>query len=196
MLSTSFILALSYTIYAVFCLWPRQPSYNEKAKLFENDIFYYKGIPNFVTADIREWPLFGIYIYCYILMVVSYVIVIWTSYKVWKYLKVMRSHLSISAHELNSQVTKTLIMQALTPLLICLLPILVTVTMVFLRANIGGIGLVLSIFYSWIPIGNALVTIIAVKTYRRAIISPFSCFTKRNQVVSSTGGGATFYNSR
>uniref|UniRef100_A0AC35F4U0 Uncharacterized protein n=1 Tax=Panagrolaimus sp. PS1159 TaxID=55785 RepID=A0AC35F4U0_9BILA len=84
-------------------------------------------------------------------------------------------------------------MQAITPLLICLFPILVTVTMVFLRANVGGIGLVLSIFYSLIPIGNSLVTIIAVKSYRRAVMSFFKCFRKTNQVFSSTGG--TFVHS-
>lgn len=111
MLLTSFLLALSYTVYATFCLWPTEPSYSSKAKLFESDKYYYKGIPNYVTSDIREWPLFGIYIYCYILMVVSYSIVVWTSFKVWKYLKSMQGHLASTVNDVNSQITKTLVMQ-------------------------------------------------------------------------------------
>uniref|UniRef100_A0AC35GN15 G protein-coupled receptor n=1 Tax=Panagrolaimus sp. PS1159 TaxID=55785 RepID=A0AC35GN15_9BILA len=154
-------------------LWPSEKVYAEKAKLLEADIYYYKDHLIFVTGDIRKWYTCIQAIYASFLTNISYIIVSWTSFKVWKHLNVMRSNMSTQTMDIHKQMTKALIMQAVIPFLICLLPIGITIIMVIFRASIDGLGIGISLILSWIPIINSATTIFVVKQYRRIIIGFF-----------------------
>uniref|UniRef100_A0A914YHM1 Uncharacterized protein n=1 Tax=Panagrolaimus superbus TaxID=310955 RepID=A0A914YHM1_9BILA len=94
-----------------FFLWSSDEVYAEKAKLLEADIYYYKDHLIFVTGDIRKWYTSIQAIYASFLTNASYIIISWTSYKVWKHLKLMRSNMSKQTREIHRQMTKALIMQ-------------------------------------------------------------------------------------
>uniref|UniRef100_A0A914Y8E1 Uncharacterized protein n=1 Tax=Panagrolaimus superbus TaxID=310955 RepID=A0A914Y8E1_9BILA len=79
--------------------------------MLEADAFYYKEYPNYITADMRDWPLMSIVLYATLMVTVSYSIVIWTSYKVWKHLKAMENHMTVNTKEVNRQMTVALITQ-------------------------------------------------------------------------------------
>uniref|UniRef100_A0A914NX33 G protein-coupled receptor n=1 Tax=Panagrolaimus davidi TaxID=227884 RepID=A0A914NX33_9BILA len=135
-----------------------------------------------MTADIRDLPFLGIVSYATILISVAYGIVIWTSFKVWKHLKNMEHHMTVKTKDVNQQMTLALIIQAILPLFVLLLPIAVTILMLFARASIGGIGISVSLLISWIPIVNSLITIIVVKSYRNSVRKILCHFSKRNIV--------------
>uniref|UniRef100_A0AC34F152 Uncharacterized protein n=1 Tax=Panagrolaimus sp. ES5 TaxID=591445 RepID=A0AC34F152_9BILA len=145
-----------------------------------------------MTADIRDLPFLGIVSYATVLITVAYGIVVWTSYKVWKHLKNMEHHMTVNTKDVNQQMTLALIIQAILPLFVLLLPIAVTILMLFARASIGGIGISVSLLLSWIPIVNSLITIIVVKSYRNAMLKIIFHFSKRNVVnVTSNFGKET-----
>uniref|UniRef100_A0AC34GW33 G protein-coupled receptor n=1 Tax=Panagrolaimus sp. ES5 TaxID=591445 RepID=A0AC34GW33_9BILA len=123
-----------------------------------------------MMADMRDWPLMSIVLYATLMVSFSYSIVIWTSYKVWKHLKAMEAHMTMNTKDINRQMTVTLIMQAILPLFVLLLPIAITAVLLFSRVTIDGIGISISLLLSWIPIVNSLTTITVVKPYRNAML--------------------------
>uniref|UniRef100_A0AC35GJD0 Uncharacterized protein n=1 Tax=Panagrolaimus sp. PS1159 TaxID=55785 RepID=A0AC35GJD0_9BILA len=94
----------------------------------------------------------------------------------------MEHHMTVNTKDVNQQMTLALIIQAILPLFVLLLPIAVTILMLFARASIGGIGISVSLLLSWIPIVNSLITIIVVKSYRNAVLKILCHFSKRNIV--------------
>lgn len=100
-----------FFICAIYTFWPYTNDYFEKGKLLEADAFYYKETPNYMMADMRDWPLMSIVLYATLMVSFSYSIVIWTSYKVWKHLKAMEAHMTMNTKDINRQMTVTLIMQ-------------------------------------------------------------------------------------
>uniref|UniRef100_A0A914Z7C0 G protein-coupled receptor n=1 Tax=Panagrolaimus superbus TaxID=310955 RepID=A0A914Z7C0_9BILA len=120
--------------------------------------------------------------WCYSLAGGSYAVIVWSSYAVWKHLKNNAHHMSAQMKDANHQISKTLIMQATLPVFVCLIPIAFTVTMVFLRANITGIGLICSLLFAWIPVVNTIVTISVVKGYRMTVLKFLHWPKARNQV--------------
>uniref|UniRef100_A0A914ZAC3 G protein-coupled receptor n=1 Tax=Panagrolaimus superbus TaxID=310955 RepID=A0A914ZAC3_9BILA len=91
----------------------------------------------------------------------------------------MESHMSVQTHDIHQQMTRILIVQATVPLIVCFLPIGITLTMVFLRASNPGVGICVSLLLSWIPATNSTMTIIFVKSYRNVVIDFFhKCFSK------------------
>ena len=58
--------------------------------------------------------------------------------------------------------------------------------MVFLKANVPGVGIAVSLLWSWIPVVNPLMTIIVVKSYRKSVIHWLGAFKLRSNAVYST----------
>lgn len=54
--------------------------------------------------------------------------------------------------------------------------------MTFLKANIPGLGICVSLIWSWIPIANPLLTLIFIKQYRKRILN---FFQKKAKIVST-----------
>ena len=111
MLLASLIPPLIHVCYSFYTFWPEEPEFSQKQKMLEEDAFYFRDTPSFVTADIRHWQLSGLFFYCYFLIFVSYAIVIWANYKVWKHLKLMETHMSVQTRDAHHQMTRTLIIQ-------------------------------------------------------------------------------------
>lgn len=107
----AFLSAFIYALMSFLLLWPSKEVYAEKAKLLEADIYYYKDHLIFVTGDIRKWYSSIQAVYASFLTNASYITVSWTSFKVWKHLKLMRSNMSTQTREIHRQMTKALIMQ-------------------------------------------------------------------------------------
>uniref|UniRef100_A0AC35GL69 G protein-coupled receptor n=1 Tax=Panagrolaimus sp. PS1159 TaxID=55785 RepID=A0AC35GL69_9BILA len=160
-------------------------------KLLISVPYYSKEIPGFVTADIREWPLFIMFMWCYSLSGGSFAVIAWTSYKVWKHLKVNEHHMTPQTKDANHQITKTLVTQVTVPVFVVLLPIAVIVGTVFLRIDVDGIGLIFSLFWGWIPVVNTVTTIFVVKSYRKAVFRCIHWPSNRNSHVSSIPAIAT-----
>uniref|UniRef100_A0AC35GSI7 Opsin n=1 Tax=Panagrolaimus sp. PS1159 TaxID=55785 RepID=A0AC35GSI7_9BILA len=194
LLLISLFFSSTYTGWCLFVVWPREPGYSKMMKLLMADIYYSKEIPNFVTADISDWPLLANFVWVYVMAGAAYTVIIWSSFKVWAHLKINESHMSLATKDANHQISKTLIMQATLPVVVCLIPIAFTVTMVFARANIDGIGLCFSLFFAWIPIVNTLTTMFVVKSYRKTILTAIHWPTAATRRVKVTGTSAYMIN--
>uniref|UniRef100_A0AC35FUK6 G protein-coupled receptor n=1 Tax=Panagrolaimus sp. PS1159 TaxID=55785 RepID=A0AC35FUK6_9BILA len=78
---------------------------------------------------------------------------------------------------MHAQMTKTMILQAIVPLIFILLPINIVLTAVFLLLDIPGFGIICNAFVCWLPVVNPFVTIISVKSYRSTVWNHFKKFT-------------------
>uniref|UniRef100_A0AC34RKU0 G protein-coupled receptor n=1 Tax=Panagrolaimus sp. JU765 TaxID=591449 RepID=A0AC34RKU0_9BILA len=170
--------ALAYASWTLYTFWPNQEKWIEKSRLLRADSIYSEGIPNFVVASIDEWPLRILFIYAYVLVVISYGLTIFCNVKVWRHLEAMESQMSIQNRDAQKQINRTLIIQALIPGIVVLTPIALAVTLAFLHTNIPGIGLLVSFLLSIIPLANPLLTLIVVKNYRQTIITTFKILWK------------------
>uniref|UniRef100_A0A914QTQ7 Uncharacterized protein n=1 Tax=Panagrolaimus davidi TaxID=227884 RepID=A0A914QTQ7_9BILA len=86
-----------------------------------------------------------------------------------------------SNEDVQTQINSTFLIQACVPVLTSFVPIMTALTMTFLKANIPGLGICVSLIWSWIPIANPLLTVIFIKQYRKYILN---CFRKKVQNVS------------
>lgn len=113
MLFASLCFALIYGLINCYTFWPNPMLWNEKAKLLKTDSYYFEGVPSFVFADIDKLPLKVLFSYCYFLVVCSYLIVIIANYRVYKYLKNIRSTISTSSEDVQTQINSTFIIQVI-----------------------------------------------------------------------------------
>ncbi|KAE9548762.1 hypothetical protein FO519_008035, partial [Halicephalobus sp. NKZ332] len=118
---------------------------------------------------------FDNYIYIFmthavILTVGTYIVIISLSWKVYKFMKYHKSSISINANffDIQNQLTKTLIAQSIIPLFTFALPIIFIIVTVTLPIHISPeISATTSVFFSYIPMGNALSMLFFVKSYRK-----------------------------
>lgn len=103
--------ALTFSIHFGTVAWPNEKSQMIGKALLENDIFYFRGAPKFMIAFIEEWPLRINFAYGNFLVAISYGIVLYTSWKVWKKLKDQSTIFSAETRKLHSQMTKTMVVQ-------------------------------------------------------------------------------------
>ncbi|KAE9554281.1 hypothetical protein FO519_002515 [Halicephalobus sp. NKZ332] len=155
----------------------------KKATLLALDSYYYSGIPSFLTAEIWRLDLQIVFSYCYTLVTVSYGIIIFTSLKVYNHIS-QSSNLSHEVLDIHKQITLTLMVQAIAPVIVCLLPIVLCVTGCFLYLDIPGFGLIVTLLWSWIPLVNSFVTILAIRTYRKFCFLSFK--QAKNKIYTSS----------
>src|SRR5690606_17179749 len=133
--------------------------------LLIQDPYYYSGIPTFLSAEIWNMDLQCVFCYCYSLVLASYTVIIFTSIKIYKYLGNARQ-LPPEIMDIHRQITMTLMVQAIAPIIVCLLPIVLVVTGCIFYLNIPGAGMIINFLFAWIPLTNSSITIIAIRTYR------------------------------
>ena len=103
-------------------------------------------------------------------MLFVYSIIIWCSYRVYKFIKAQRSALETSTGflDIEEQLTKTLVAQAVLPVFTVAFPItFIVITVVFpvkLDPIIAGLT---GIIFPYIPLVNALSMLLFVKPYQR-----------------------------
>ncbi|KAH7695989.1 7TM GPCR protein, partial [Aphelenchoides avenae] len=106
---------------------------------------------------------------------------------VYKYHMVLRGGTELSRHRLiNHQLSVVINLQAVTPLLLVLLPTTGTIVAVLLGAS--GTWLIQSAycFVTLLPVLNPLYALLLVKSYRNALCSWFKSVKCRRHVDSST----------
>ena len=162
--------ALIYASWTVYTFWHNESHWQAAKVLLEADSNYNNSLPNFVVASIDEWPLRILFIYAYVLVCVVYGIVIFSNMKVWHHLKNMESQMTVQIRDAHRQITTTLILQAIIPCVVSLIPIITAVTMAFIHANVPRLGHILALLYTIIPVANPLLTLIVVRNYRRNVI--------------------------
>uniref|UniRef100_A0A914PF95 Seven TM Receptor n=1 Tax=Panagrolaimus davidi TaxID=227884 RepID=A0A914PF95_9BILA len=161
-LAFSTIFALIYTVNDIVVFSYKEESREFLTKQLSEDSFYYSGIPNFVVADIRSLELQIQFGYSYFLVATSYCIIFYANYKIYKKLSAMKNTMSVNTFKLQKQMTYTLLAQAIVPTIVCIIPIGIALTMAVAKANISGIGQIVSLLYSCIPVANPLTTIIVI----------------------------------
>uniref|UniRef100_A0A914QRY4 G protein-coupled receptor n=1 Tax=Panagrolaimus davidi TaxID=227884 RepID=A0A914QRY4_9BILA len=147
--------------------------YENKVLLLKSDPYYFREIPNFISAQIQRWPLRFCCAAAYSLVLISYGITIYTSCKVWKKLKSVYFLLTPATQQMHNQMTKTMILQAFVPLVFILFPIGIVLTAVFFLVDIPGFCIICNSICCWIPVVNPLVTILSVKSYRLTVFNHF-----------------------
>ena len=157
--------ALICPICWVHISWVSSEDIYKKTMLLNQDPYYYSGVTVFLSAEVWNLNLQCVFCYCYALVSLSYIIIIFTSIKVYKYLHNLK-RLSSETMDIQKQITKILIVQATAPIVVCLLPIILLVTGCFLYVDISGVGIIINFLLSWIPLVNSIITILAIRTYR------------------------------
>uniref|UniRef100_A0AC34QWH9 Uncharacterized protein n=1 Tax=Panagrolaimus sp. JU765 TaxID=591449 RepID=A0AC34QWH9_9BILA len=172
MLFLAFIGALFYYLLAVFVFWPgpNAHSYEPMAALLRQDPIYGENLPIFVVASIDEWRLRTLFSYAYFLTIVTYAIIIFASFSVWRYLKNMENEITIQIQDSNHQITRTLFIQAFIPCVICLVPVAVVVTVTVFHGNVPGLTSGLIWIWSIIPVANPTCTILSINNYKKCVI--------------------------
>uniref|UniRef100_A0AC35GLH0 Uncharacterized protein n=1 Tax=Panagrolaimus sp. PS1159 TaxID=55785 RepID=A0AC35GLH0_9BILA len=80
--------------------------------------------------------------------------------------------------------TYTLLAQAIVPTIVCIIPIGISLTMAVTKANISGIGQIVSLLYSRIPVANPLTTITVIRHYRNACLNFIKAYLCTKKIAS------------
>uniref|UniRef100_A0A914P7E0 G protein-coupled receptor n=1 Tax=Panagrolaimus davidi TaxID=227884 RepID=A0A914P7E0_9BILA len=133
----------------------------------------YKNGPIFVSAKIDSNAFIITYSFVIFTTALNYSLVIFFSIKITR---------TLHSHVINfkdskiygKQLHKTLIIQAIGPLLVANVPILSLIAMLFLKVENVVLSLVFSFFLGWIPIVNPLAAMLIITPYRTKIKNIFS----------------------
>ena len=103
-------------------------------------------------------------------VVISYSIIIWCSWKMCTFSKQSKGVTTIGIQYCKNEkdITRTLIVQALIPVITCLIPYILLIIIITAPANLfnPNISSIPSFMFSYIPLGNALSILIFVKPYK------------------------------
>uniref|UniRef100_A0A0K0E3T0 G-protein coupled receptors family 1 profile domain-containing protein n=1 Tax=Strongyloides stercoralis TaxID=6248 RepID=A0A0K0E3T0_STRER len=98
-------------------------------------------------------------------------------------LKNKSTKMSNKSKNLQKQLNRTMMLQALTPLFLCVIPVLTMVMCCFLKILLYGFSSLFFITFMFVPAFNALICLICVKVCRRKITG---FFFKENVVTSNS----------
>ncbi|KAE9551359.1 hypothetical protein FO519_005441 [Halicephalobus sp. NKZ332] len=108
-----------------------------------------------------------------ILITGSYSIVIFCSWEIYKFMKLHKDSVHISV-DIQKQLTKTLIIQALIPLFTFCVPVSAMIVALVLPVTVPEfIFALLGLSLSYIPLGNGLSMLFYVKSYRMFVVNLF-----------------------
>ena len=100
-----------------------------------------------------------------------YGIVIWCTVRIWLHLKTAFGMVSEQrSHQLNHEINRVLIVQALNPLLVILLPCTLIIIAFVWHFNMRLAGSLLTMCLSWLPVINPLTTMLIIRPYRRTLV--------------------------
>uniref|UniRef100_A0A7E4VBB8 G_PROTEIN_RECEP_F1_2 domain-containing protein n=1 Tax=Panagrellus redivivus TaxID=6233 RepID=A0A7E4VBB8_PANRE len=126
-----------------------------------------------ITSIHNPWMILLVVIY-FTLVTISTFLIIYTSHAVWK---CTRNLVSKAAREAHAQVTRILILQVSTPVLLCFVPLIIYAVKVVFNLGPSIIPILIYPFISVVPIVNSILVICFMKSYREFFMSLFhSCF--------------------
>jgi len=100
----------------------------------------------------------------------AYLIVIALSVRMWRYMKQSTAQLNQKrTREMHRQIGSVLLVQALTPLVGSVFPIVFLTVAVVTHQNSVELTRWMTMMFNWTPLINALSTLLIVRPYRRAV---------------------------
>uniref|UniRef100_A0A914DZ68 Uncharacterized protein n=1 Tax=Acrobeloides nanus TaxID=290746 RepID=A0A914DZ68_9BILA len=114
----------------------------------------------------------------------SYSVVFWCSMKIYKNLKGKMAMASAKTRDLQSQLTRIMIAQAVGPMVVFMLPVLFYTYCIVSQADQIALSITFGLPLAWIPLANPVVTIWFMKPYRNTIFPNKSVTSIQN--ISST----------
>ena len=106
-----------------------------------------------------------------IVIIVSYMIVVWCSWKIYKFLKYQKNSIIFGNefYEIQAQITRTLIAQALIPFFLVMIPYFFLLFNLFVPFHFFSpeVTSLSVLMFSYIPMANALSIIYFVTSYRK-----------------------------
>ena len=101
---------------------------------------------------------------------VSYCIMLICNIKIMRHLKHYQHCLSSSSRRVQTDLSRVLRAQAVIPIFSAFLPMSIHLLSTLTNLNLTFATFICGIFYSWIPIGNAITIFIFVTAYRQKLI--------------------------
>uniref|UniRef100_A0A0N5A6I6 G_PROTEIN_RECEP_F1_2 domain-containing protein n=1 Tax=Parastrongyloides trichosuri TaxID=131310 RepID=A0A0N5A6I6_PARTI len=104
-------------------------------------------------------------------------------------LKKSSSKMTSKSKNLQKQLNMTMILQALTPLILCVVPVLTMVFCCFLKVLLYGISSTFFITFMYVPALNAIICLVCVKVCRKKMCNLFMKKSSQTTVSSVAGKG-------
>ncbi|KAI1693283.1 serpentine type 7TM GPCR chemoreceptor srd domain-containing protein [Ditylenchus destructor] len=116
-----------------------------------------------------------------------YGIIAWCSYKLRKTFKMASQFISRSTvHELNSQISVALVVQAILPLgMVFIVVVYMGYAKISKAPQSSSAITLVAILFHWVPVINPLCTLLIVKRYRKQIVSLFKCHQESPSIAVS-----------
>uniref|UniRef100_A0A7E4V410 G protein-coupled receptor n=1 Tax=Panagrellus redivivus TaxID=6233 RepID=A0A7E4V410_PANRE len=120
------------------------------------------------------------------LSVGSYSIIIFCSLRIYWHVKTAPKAISKRAHDVQKQLNRLLTIHATIPLFSAVMPSTVlVVAMTFDTVDFTKFTVLVTMFFSWIPAGNAMSVVFFVKAYRQQLLSMICRVCKRRRIPSN-----------
>ncbi|CAD5233675.1 unnamed protein product [Bursaphelenchus xylophilus] len=142
-----------------------RPGYNY-GKLWYREV----PLPPVFYADIRstKQKIYFIYGGCFVCM--SYGVSVFFGYKTMQKMSTLYDSCSENTKRLQRQLNSYLFVQFIIPLVVCVGPMMYFVIPAFFYVDTGRPCLLIGVSLSWIPMLNALITMIVIVPYRRFLM--------------------------
>lgn len=143
----------------------------------------------------------------------NYSLVVWCSWRIWLSLRASFAHTNADGHSiafgstqrraLSRQINTVLVFQAVTPLILELVPMtILTLGSLFVSSegdtsSLYTLSSTLTLFLNWAPVVNALSAVCVIGSYRRALVKAISTLVgrsfcrKRTEVATGMAGSHT-----
>ena len=113
--------------------------------------------------------------YIVMLAIISYSIIVFCNIEIFKYMTHHRHSLSEAAKGVQAELNRVLLAQTIIPTFTFFLPVTIHLIGMVSNLDLAFTSFLFGIFYSWIPTGNALSTLIFVTAYKRKLKQLFVC---------------------
>ena len=183
----AFFLSLAFAFFDWYAYYPIQPDSEQARIIMSFDIWKKEPdvLETFCEAKILSSGVLG-YVFCVSLFANgSIVIIIYTTWKIHKFLIQSAVHLTAKTIDLQHQFTKMIISQSILPLIATVITMVINITGLTLQNYEGGLYLYLFCIYSIISACNPIITILCIKNYRTTVFF----WKKSSSVVSYQTSG-------
>ncbi|KAI1694053.1 serpentine type 7TM GPCR chemoreceptor str domain-containing protein [Ditylenchus destructor] len=139
-----------------------------------NDPIFSDDVPTYIVLDEKKHTLLAYVLLSSLLIIVisSYFLIVYTAIQTLRHLKSARPSMSEQTRKMHDNLTRLLIFQASSPLVLVCIPEILFILAGTLIPNDtmpSGFGLILSMMMSTIPLANSLSTIVIIPNYRKLV---------------------------
>ncbi|CAD5233750.1 unnamed protein product [Bursaphelenchus xylophilus] len=179
-LSASQTLALSFfslilTLPNFFLSYASYNSSPEERPGFNYGTLWYQEypMPNILFGDVRSVYQKAYFFYGGAIISVSFIIALVIGYRTLQRIKQMRDSYSDKTKRLQKQLSDFMIVQAMIPVCVCVIPVMSFVIPAFFYLDTGMMCVYSAIAVSWIPVLNPIITIMVIIPFRRIVCGVF-----------------------